>query len=121
MYYNRYIGGKGIAPQCSLGNSSETVPGCIDNCADDPLSQLMTIKVESGKVYLLRFIQAASLQMLNIAIAGHNLTMVEVDGTNIEPVNVQNFNMGTGQRYALLLNATQPPGTYWLEATVAQR
>jgi hypothetical protein len=27
----------------------------------------------------------------------------------------------TGQRYGLLLNATQSPGSYWLEATVTQR
>jgi hypothetical protein len=81
----------------------------------------MTITVETGKVYLLRFIQSASLQMLNLAVGGHNLTAVEVEGTSIEPLNVQNWNMGTGQRYGLLLNATQPPGSYWLEATVAQR
>jgi len=54
------IGGKGIANKCevpvNVNNSEASVPGCIDGCASDPLSQLMTIKVEIGKVYLLRFI-----------------------------------------------------------------
>lgn len=72
-------------------------------------------------MYLLRFIGATTLQMLNVAISGHNLTAVEIEGTNIEPFDVQNINIGPGQRYGLLLNATQPPGTYLLEATVAGR
>ena len=60
--------------------------------------------------------------MLNVAISGHNLTAVEIEGVNIEPIaDVQNINIGPGQRYGLLLNATQPPGTYLLEATVVER
>lgn len=54
------IGGKGIANKCEIlaNNSDASVSGCIDGCASDPLSQLMTIKVETGKVYLLRFISS---------------------------------------------------------------
>ena len=43
---------------CVSTDGNSTPPGCIENCANDPLSQLMTIKVETGKVYFLRFIQS---------------------------------------------------------------
>ena len=63
-----------------------------------------------------------SLVILNIAIGGHNLTVVEEDSTPIEPIyDVPAFNIGPGQRYVALLNATQPSGSYWIEATVAER
>lgn len=67
-------------------------------------------------------LDSCSLVILNIAIGGHNLTIVEEDTTPIEPIyNVPSFNIGPGQRYVALLNATQPSGSYWLEATVAER
>ena len=130
------------------------MPGCLEGCASAPLSQLMTLKVETGKVYLLRFIGSTryeyciagsncfalllfmcfshahsfscslaacfSLAILNIAVGSHNLTMVQIEGTPIEPIDAANFNIGPGQRYAALLNATQPPGSYWLDATSAE-
>ena len=65
---------------------------------------------------------ACSLVILNIAIGGHNLTIVGEDNNPIEPIdNVSSFNIGPGQRYVALLNATQPSGSYWLEASVAER
>ena len=65
---------------------------------------------------------ACSLVILNIAIGGHNLTIVEADNNPIEPFyNVSSFDIGPGQRYVALLNATQPSGSYWLEASVAER
>ena len=59
--------------------------------------------------------------ILNIAVGGHNLTLVADDTTPIEPVEAPYFNIGPGQRYAALLKATQPSGSYWLEATVIER
>lgn len=47
---------------------------------------------------------AVSLQMLNVAIAGHNLTGVQVSGTDVEPIeNIQNFNIGSGTFFFHLL------------------
>lgn len=49
---------------------------------------------------------AVSLEMLNVAIAGHNLTGVQVSGTNVEPVeSIQNFNIGSGTLWLLILLA----------------
>jgi FtsP/CotA-like multicopper oxidase with cupredoxin domain len=59
--------------------------------------------------------------MLNIAVGGHNLTIVAHDTTPTEPVEVTHFHIGPGQRYDVLLKATQPSGSYWLEATVIER
>jgi FtsP/CotA-like multicopper oxidase with cupredoxin domain len=41
---------------------------------------MASLVVEPGKTYLLRVISATSLSFLDMAIQGHNLTIVEADG-----------------------------------------
>ena len=45
--------------------------------------------------------------MQNIAINSHTMTVVEVDGTNVEPFEVDNISIAPGQRYSVLVNADQ--------------
>ena len=54
------MNGRAITKKCETpaNMTNVTAPGCLDGCASDPLNQLMNIKVETGKVYLLRFICA---------------------------------------------------------------
>lgn len=113
------MGGKGVSQNCRVA-PEETI-GCIEGCGEDLFEQLMVIRVEKGKVYRLRFIQASSLEVYSIAVTSHNLTIVEVEGTSIIPIDRESFNIGPGQRVSALLTANQEPGSYWLEATITQR
>ena len=113
------MGGKGLASKC-YATSEETI-GCIEGCGEDLFEQLMVVRVVKGKVYRLRFIQASSVEAYNIAVKSHNLTIVEVEGTNIIPVDCDSFNIGAGQRFSALLTADQEPGSYWLDASIAER
>jgi L-ascorbate oxidase len=50
---------------------------CTPQTAEQALA---AIKVEPGKTYLLRVISTTTLSFLDLAIEGHNMTVVEADG-----------------------------------------
>lgn len=43
-------------------------------------------------------------------------TVIEVDGENVEPVEVDSIQIFAGQRYSFVLNADQPVSNYWIRA-----
>lgn len=71
------------------------------------------ISVSYGKKYLIRFIGATSHSYLNVSFPGHNVTVVEVEGTYTNPLNISHFWINAGQRYTVLLHAINP-GCYWI-------
>mmetsp|Transcript_11656 Transcript_11656/g.16966 ORF Transcript_11656/g.16966 Transcript_11656/m.16966 type:complete len:586 (-) Transcript_11656:215-1972(-) len=116
------INGKGIAPECLPGGVNyNNAKVCLETCQGSMLDLLETITVEAGKTYRLRIINSAQLVMQNIAITGHNLTIVQVEGTNTEPLTVESFDISPGQRVDVLFTANQDPGSYWIETTVRER
>ncbi|KAK7443246.1 laccase [Stygiomarasmius scandens] len=46
------------------------------------------------------------------SIDGHNMTVIEVDGVNVEPVTVNSIQIFAAQRYSFVLNANQPVDNY---------
>jgi len=63
------------------------------------------MSVSYGKTYLIRFISAVAHSYLNISIPGHNVSIVEVEGTYTDPLNVSHIWLNEGQRYTVLLTA----------------
>ena len=49
------------------------------------------------------------------------MTVVEVEGTIVEPYEVQNLDIMPGQRYSVLVQADQESGNYWATTTVRYR
>jgi FtsP/CotA-like multicopper oxidase with cupredoxin domain len=116
------INGKGIAPECLPdGVNFNNANACLETCQGSTLDLLETITVEVGKTYRLRIINSAQLVMLNFAIAGHSLTIVQVEGTNTEPRTVESFDISPGQRFDVLFTANQDPGSYWIQTSVRER
>jgi L-ascorbate oxidase len=57
-----------------------------------------------NKTYLFRFVGAQGLTYLRYTLAGHNFTIVQLDGGSyVKPLEVDHIELGTGQRYAVLL------------------
>jgi len=110
------INGKGAFAGCAV----EGATLCLDTC-NDTAALLERIEVEEGKTYRLRIINSGQLLPVNFAIAGHNLTIIEADGTLVEPVTVSNIDISPGQRYSVLLEATSPSNAtdYWIQ-TIAR-
>ena len=44
------------------------------------------------------------------------MTIIEVDGTEVEPVEVDSVSVFVGQRYSVVVTANQPVGNYWIRA-----
>ena len=56
-----------------------------------------------GERVRLRFINASGNTFYDVRIPGLELTVVQVDGTNIEPVTVDEFRFGSGETYDVLV------------------
>ena len=52
--------------------------------------------------------------MIHFSIDKHPLTIIEADGTLLEPYTVSSLNMSVAQRYSVLLQTTQKPGSYFM-------
>eukprot|EP00930_Biecheleria_cincta_P082909 TRINITY_DN72545_c0_g1_i1.p1 TRINITY_DN72545_c0_g1~~TRINITY_DN72545_c0_g1_i1.p1 ORF type:complete len:981 (+),score=182.08 TRINITY_DN72545_c0_g1_i1:68-2944(+) len=75
------------------------------------------ITVEQGKCYRLRFIgMMGQAQNFQITMAGHNMTVIAVDGADVEPTTVSMFNLHAGERYDVVVCANQEPGNYLISA-----
>ncbi|KAI0297808.1 laccase [Multifurca ochricompacta] len=46
----------------------------------------------------------------------HELTVIEVDGQNVQPLLVDSLQIFAGQRYSVILHANQSIGNYWIRA-----
>lgn len=68
--------------------------------------------MESGKKYLLRIINAALNEELFFKIAGHQLTVVEVDASYTKPFKTDTIFIGPGQTTNVILTADQAIGKY---------
>jgi len=75
------------------------------------------VTVEKGKCYRLRFIGImGQAQNFQIQIAGHNMTLIAVDGEDVEPVVVSSMNLHAGERYDVVVCADQEEGNYLMSA-----
>ncbi|KAI9572538.1 laccase [Boletus coccyginus] len=81
-----------------------------------PESELAVINVEYGKRYRFRLFGLSCDPNFIFSIDGHNLTIIEADGILTEPLLVDSLRVLAGQRYSVVMNATEPVGNYWIRA-----
>lgn len=67
-----------------------------------------TLEVEEGKTYLVHLISAATISYYNVSWPRHNLTIVEVESSRVEPYATPNIWINAGERYSFLLTANSP-------------
>lgn len=114
------IGGRGHY-NCSL---VPTQAGTISaNCNNkNHQCEPFILSVEAGKTYRVRIASATALSSLNFIIEGHNMLLVEAGGNYIEPVEVENVDIYSGQTYSFLVKADQDPSrNYWAAVNVRGR
>lgn len=61
-----------------------------------------------GERVRLRFINAAAMSIFNVRIPGLPMTVVQADGLNVEPVETDEFQIGTAETYDVIV---QPKAT----------
>ncbi|KAF8904867.1 laccase [Mucidula mucida] len=67
--------------------------------------------------YRIRLINMACDPDFTFSIEGHEMTIIEVDGVNHEPLTVDQIQIFAGQRYSFVLNANQDEDNYWIRAS----
>ncbi|ERN01945.1 laccase-4 [Amborella trichopoda] len=101
----------GAAPNVSDAHTINGHPGPLSNCSSQGGGGFK-LEVESGKTYLLRIINAALNEELFFGVAGHPLTVVEVDATYNKPFTTTTVLIAPGQTTNVLLKADKSGGRY---------
>ncbi|WP_235853618.1 multicopper oxidase family protein [Halosimplex salinum] len=78
---------------------------------DDPRSY----PVSEGERVRFRFVNASSATAFRVRAGGHPLTVSHADGRPVEPVTVDSFVFGSGERYDAIVEA-ENPGTWEIRA-----
>ncbi|KAJ3865330.1 laccase [Lentinula novae-zelandiae] len=74
------------------------------------------INVEQGKRYRFRVFALSCRPFFTWSIDNHNLTVMELDGVEHDPVTVQNVDIYAAQRISAVVEANQPVDNYWMRA-----
>ncbi|KAF7126710.1 hypothetical protein RHSIM_Rhsim11G0195300 [Rhododendron simsii] len=70
--------------------------------------------VEPGKTYRLRISNVGLQNTLNFRIQGHNMKLVEVEGTHTLQTTLSSLDVHVGQSYSVLVTANQSPQDYYI-------
>ncbi|XVE61989.1 hypothetical protein DITRI_Ditri06bG0082600 [Diplodiscus trichospermus] len=103
----------GGAPNISDAYTINGWPGDLYPCSKN---QMYKLKVEPGKTYLLRIINAALNNQLFYKIANHKMTVVATDACYTKPYVTDVVVTAPGQTVDVLLTADQPVGSYYMAA-----
>lgn len=69
-----------------------------------PICELASIHVQHDRIYRIRFIGGTAISFVTLGIEGHdNLTIIEADGSYTAPLSVDHLQIGSGQRFSVLL------------------
>ncbi|OBZ73752.1 Laccase-1 [Grifola frondosa] len=104
-----------LGPAFPLGSDATLINGLGRYPAGNN-SDLAVISVESGKRYRFRLVSLSCDPNYNFTIDGHDMTIIEVDTVNTQPLTVDSLQIFAAQRYSFVLNANQPVDNYWIRA-----
>jgi L-ascorbate oxidase len=75
------------------------------------------IEVQKGKCHRMRWIfMGVNTENFIISLAGHSMTLIAIDGYDVKPLQITQFNMHLGERYDVIVCADQEPGNYLIKA-----
>lgn len=72
--------------------------------------------VTAGNTHRIRLINGAIDSHFKFMVDGHNLTVIAMDLVPIVPYSTQVLSIGMGQRYDVIVDATETSGNYWIRA-----
>ncbi|KIY47812.1 laccase [Fistulina hepatica ATCC 64428] len=79
-------------------------------------TDLAVVTVEYGKRYRMRLLNMGCDPNFEFGIDQHNMTIIEVDGINVEKLTVTSIDIYAGQRYSFILYADQAVDNYLIRA-----
>ncbi|KAI3665452.1 hypothetical protein L6452_44079 [Arctium lappa] len=101
----------GLPPNMSDAHTINGKPGPLFLCSE---KHTFVMEVEQGKRYLLRIVNAALNDELFFAIAGHNMTVVEIDAVYTKPFTTNALLIAPGQTTNVIVSTNRAPGRYFM-------
>ncbi|PFH47104.1 multicopper oxidase [Amanita thiersii Skay4041] len=74
------------------------------------------INVAQGRRYRFRVINESVRNVFTFSIDSHTMTVIEADGVETQPLEIDSMQMLAGQRYSVVVKADQPVANYWINA-----
>ncbi|ETS82585.1 hypothetical protein PFICI_04461 [Pestalotiopsis fici W106-1] len=107
---------------CNCSVTSTTYPPdpaipFLTNCTN---GQLYRTSVQKDQRVRLRLINSSSFLSYWFSVDSHTLSIVELDGVEIEPISARGVYLNIGQRVSVILVADQRSGNYYMRATLPQ-
>ncbi|KAM0815625.1 putative Laccase 1 [Seiridium cardinale] len=81
--------------------------------------QYAVVKLTAGKRHRLRLINPSVEHNYQVSLVGHDMTIIATDLVPVNSMTVNNVYLGTGQRYDVLIDASQAVGNYWFNVTLS--
>ncbi|XP_050363765.1 laccase-15 [Argentina anserina] len=103
----------GGAPNISDAYTINGQPGDLYPCSK---SNTFKLSVDQNKTYMLRMVNAVMNEILFLAVANHNLTVVATDASYTKPIESDYITISPGQSMDVLLFTNQQPGRYYMAA-----
>jgi len=108
-YLSPASGGNEPIPDSGLINNAgdydctNAPPGSNCNANRSNSQRYATFNVSPGKKYRLRIVNSAAFSMFKFSIDEHTLTVIEVDGVDVQPYNVTMLSLNVAQRYSVIV------------------
>jgi len=93
-----------LGPKSGTSPSSGTSVGFNENA---------TLPFQPGKTYRLRVVNTSAFAMFFFWIDGHDMRVIEVDGTDIEDSPIDLLTLTVAQRYSILVTARNDTNANW--------
>ncbi|KAI0338648.1 multicopper oxidase 2A [Trametopsis cervina] len=77
--------------------------------------------LQPNKTYRIRLVNSGSFASMRFSLDYHPLTVIEVDGTLVQPYTVTGVTLAVAQRYSVLVTTNrteESTGAYWMRAGV---
>lgn len=84
---------------------------------DPSEASIYTTKVTHGKAYRFRLINHSAFFSFWFSVDNHTVEVVEIDGSEVQPIPFRGVNVNIGQRYSVIVRTNQTSGNYYMRAT----
>ncbi|KAG6365851.1 hypothetical protein INS49_000027 [Diaporthe citri] len=103
---------------CSVASTTFNSTFRQKNAPECTGGQVYTTSVRPGTTMRLRLINHSSYLSYWFSIDRHPLTIVEIDGVEVEPIVSQGVHVNIGQRYSVVITATEKVGDYTIRSAL---
>ncbi|XP_059165592.1 uncharacterized protein LOC131948095 isoform X3 [Physella acuta] len=81
---------------------------------------LSAFNVTSGKKYRFRLFNPSDIYPFRVSVDSHRLLVTSTDGNDVIPVSVQSIIIHPGERFDVIIEASQPVSNYWIRGVTLE-